>query len=456
MIDKIKSLSGNDRTIAVNVAGAFVVRGAALVVSLFTMPAYLRFFDNNATLGIWFTILSVLNWVLMFDLGLGNGLRNKLPGCLIEGDHEKAKEYIASTYAGTGFIVVVWIIIGVFAIRLVNWNNFLNISTDDVGSQALATSIGITFFGVMLQFVLKTITSILYAIQKSAIVNFLSLITSILTLSLVLIIPSAGTERNLIHMAIVNVIAANVPLLLATIVVFSTELKEYVPKANNISVARMKEVLNIGITLLWLTLVMMVISSTNELLITKLTNSASVVDFQVYYKVFNTISSIFALALAPIWSAVTKASAEREYQWINKLYHRLLLMALGVFVCELLVVPFMQVLVNIWLGKGYIEVQYEIAVIFVFSSSIFFLHNVNTSVANGMSFFKVQKIWMTFAAIVDIPLAWLFVQITGSWIGVVIANIIALLPFETIEIFAFTKMIHSIVVNEANSNHEIK
>ena len=55
MLNKLKSLSGNNRTIAINVAGAFLVRGAALVVSLFTMPAYLRFFNNNATLGIWYT-----------------------------------------------------------------------------------------------------------------------------------------------------------------------------------------------------------------------------------------------------------------------------------------------------------------------------------------------------------------------------------------------------------------
>lgn len=203
----------------------------------------------------------------------------------------------------------------------------------------------------------------------------------------------------------------------------------------------MKEVLNVGLTLLWLTLVTMVVTSTNELLITKLTSSSNVVDFQVYYKIFNTISSVFVLALTPIWSAVTKASAEMEYRWISKLYNRLLLMAVGVFICELIVVPFMQLLANIWLGKGYITVNYTVAAVFALYSSLFFLHNVNTSVVNGMSFFKVQKVWLTFAAIVDIPLAWLLVKLIGSWVGIIIANILALLPFEAIEIFAFNRMI---------------
>ena len=443
MFKRFRSISGNNRIIALNVIGAFIVRGVALIVSLFTMPAYMRFFKDDATLGIWFTIVSVLNWVMFFDLGLGNGLRNKLPGCLIKKDTEKAKEYIASTYAGTAIVVMCWIVVGAVVLQVVNWHSFLNIEVDNVSAKVLKLSMGITFLGVMLQFILKTITSILYAIQKSAIVNLLSLVISVMTLVLVSIIPSAGTDENLIYMALVNVVASNIPYLIVTIVVFNSWLEGYFPKKKYVSRAVMKEMLNIGVVLLWLTLVYMVISSTNELLITKLTNSSNVVSFQVYNKIFNTVSSIFVLALTPIWSAVTKASAEREYAWIKKLYKYLLIMAAGVFLCELLVVPFLQFLVDIWLGKGYFTVDYRMAVVFAISSSIFFLHNVNTSVGNGMSFFKVQKIWMTFAAIIDIPLAWLLVNALGNWVGIIIANILALLPFEIIEIFAFGKMIRN-------------
>ena len=69
MFKRFRSISGNNRIIALNVIGAFIVRGVALIVSLFTMPAYMRFFKDDATLGIWFTIVSVLNWVMFFDLG---------------------------------------------------------------------------------------------------------------------------------------------------------------------------------------------------------------------------------------------------------------------------------------------------------------------------------------------------------------------------------------------------
>ena len=60
---------------------------------------------------------------------------------------------------------------------------------------------------------------------------------------------------------------------------------------------------------------------------------------------------------------------------------------------------------------------------------------------------------MTFAAVIDIPLAWLLVRITGSWVGIIIANILALLPFEIIEIFAFNKII-SRAISGAPDNKE--
>ena len=76
---KLEVIIKENKNIINNIIGAFVVRGGSLVISLFTMPAYFTYFQNQEILGLWFTILSVLNWILMFDLGLGNGLRNKLP-----------------------------------------------------------------------------------------------------------------------------------------------------------------------------------------------------------------------------------------------------------------------------------------------------------------------------------------------------------------------------------------
>ena len=65
MIKKCFSkISLQNKTVVVNMFGAFAVKGVSLCLSLFTMPAYIRFFQNQTVLGVWFTIVSVLNCFL--------------------------------------------------------------------------------------------------------------------------------------------------------------------------------------------------------------------------------------------------------------------------------------------------------------------------------------------------------------------------------------------------------
>ena len=96
MLLKKINMPENDKNVIVNILGAFVIRGLGLFLSLFSMPAYIRFFNNDITLGLWFTVLSVLNWILNFDLGIGNGLRNYVSKFYAEKRFDEAKKYISS------------------------------------------------------------------------------------------------------------------------------------------------------------------------------------------------------------------------------------------------------------------------------------------------------------------------------------------------------------------------
>ncbi len=430
VIETLKKTIHSNRNIFINVLGAFFVKGASMLLSLFLLPAYIKFFGNQNVLGVWYTILSVLNWVLMFDLGIGNGLRNKLPEAINDKDTVGAKKLISSTYISTIALVACIAVVGSILIHCLNWNAILNISETDLSRTALTTAMQIAFIGIVVQFILKLITSILYAIQKSALVNFLTLISNIIIFIAISILPATDNETGLITISYINIFAVNLPLLITTFILFSGSFKAYRPSLHFFDLDITKDVLRIGVTLLWLQLVFMIISSTNEFLISSFSGPANVVEYQIYFKIFNSTAAICSLALIPIWSAVTKAKVEQRYSWIEKTYKVLLLFSFVVLVIEIGISFFLQPIVNIWLKDNAIPINPVYALILAFSSFIFVVHNVNTSIGNGMSFFKPQMVLMTFAAIVDIPLAWLLVKLTGGWIGVVLANIIALTPFE--------------------------
>lgn len=445
----VKLIINKNRNIINNIIGAFCVKGASIVVGLLTMPAYIRYFNNQKVLGIWFTIIAILNWVLMFDLGLGSGLRNKLPAELQKDNYGQARKYITSTYGMTIIFVILVGLMGETVIPYINWNSILGV--DLISREILSESIRIVFLGIMFQFILKIITSILFAIQKSAVVNLLTLISNVIILLGVCLVPSRSLEENLLTISWVNLFAVNFPLFITTIILFFTKLRDIKPNIKYFDIKCGQKILQIGIALLWLQVIFMVISSTNELLITMLTSSQYVVEYQAYNRVFNCASSVIALSLTPIWSAVTKAQSEKRYEWIKKLYGLLLIISTVVVLLEFLIVPFLQILMDLWLGKGIITVSKIYAVIFIISNGIFVINHVNTTICNGLSYFKIQIIGITFAALVDIPLAYLAVKITGSWIGIIIANIIALLPYEIFQPICFKKYIRIFSENKVNN-----
>ena len=125
---KLKRLmsDADERNLLYNILLAFFVKGISLFVSLFSMPLYIKYFDNNAALGMWYTILSMLSWINLCDLGLGNGLRNRLTEALALGQNEKAKEYISATYAILCKIITPVSVILCILLQFVNFNNFFN------------------------------------------------------------------------------------------------------------------------------------------------------------------------------------------------------------------------------------------------------------------------------------------------------------------------------------------
>lgn len=64
-----------------NTAAMMLLKGASILISLMTAPIMLHHV-NRADYGVLLTLTSIVGWVGMMDVGLGNGLRNKLPEML--------------------------------------------------------------------------------------------------------------------------------------------------------------------------------------------------------------------------------------------------------------------------------------------------------------------------------------------------------------------------------------
>lgn len=427
VLEKLRNAGENDKIVYKNVLGAFLVKGCALFVTLYTLPSYIKFFNNDEVLGLWFTILSLLNWILNFDLGIGNGLRNHLSTAISLGDKEDVKRYISSAYISIGTIVTVLSVIFPFVIYKVDLNNLLSIDKTEISPNSLYITAIIVFVGVMVQFWLKLINSVLYALQKSSVNNFLVLCTNVMILVVAVVFPSGTNDRNIIVMAIVHAVAVALPLLVATVSVFAKKLRYAIPRIKYFSKEHGKKVLSLGGIFFFIQIAYMIIMSTNEFLITKTSDNADVVDYQAYYKLFSLASTIFALALTPLWSVITKAKAENNIGWIKSTYKKFMLLG-GVFCLgEFGLVVLMEPLMKIWLGADSLpEISYFSGIMCALLGCAMIMNGVFSNIANGTGELKVQAICFGVGAVLKVPLSYILVSLLGSWNGVVLANIICM------------------------------
>lgn len=426
IFNRYRNLSENNKIVISNVAGAFIVKGFALFVTLYTLPSYIKFFNNSEVLGLWFTILSLLNWILNFDLGIGNGLRNKLAVSIALRNNTLTKHYVSSAYYSVGIIVLLISCVFPFLLYNVDLSHSLNISKEILSPNALYLSIIIVLIGVMLQFWIRLISSVLYALQKSSINNLLVLCTNILILLYAKFAPSGSNDSNVIAMSIVHGVAVLSPLVIASVWVFSSTLSFAIPKWKYVKKRYVREVVGLGGIFFFIQVAYMIIMSTNEYLITITSSNADNITYQAYYKLFSLGSTIFALMLTPIWSVVTKAKAENNYLWIKKTYYRFLKLGVLFCLCEFLLIVFIKPVMAFWLGDGVVDISVPYCCYFAVFGSLMVFISIFSSIANGIGRLKSQAICFGIGALLKIPLAIFLVHFLDSWIGVMVSNIVCM------------------------------
>lgn len=66
-----------------------------------------------------------------FDMGLGNGMGNRIAEALVKGDFLVVKQYISSAYVAVGVIVLVAYILLVTSAGFVDWQHLFNVNNID-------------------------------------------------------------------------------------------------------------------------------------------------------------------------------------------------------------------------------------------------------------------------------------------------------------------------------------
>lgn len=420
--------NADNRRLLINVAGNYLVKGGAMLVSLLVMPAYMRYFPSQAVLGMWFTVVQLLNWIMLLDFGIGGGLRNKIVEPLQKGNKDRVIELTSAAYISVAGIVLVLIVLQHFVVDALNWYTILGLPQSEISESTLKKMVHILVIGVCIRFFSVLICHVLYALQKAVLPGFINLISSALIMLYLLFAKPTNSETDIVVLAYVNSIANNLPALIATVWVFATVLKGMWPRISAFTKNAASEVLGTGGMLFYLQIIIMVLFNVKELYISWFVGSEAVVEYQIYYKLIGMIGGLFSLALNPVWSAVTKALVEKKEEWIRSLYRKEMELIAIFGIAQIILVVAMPMIVKIWLGESAIAVSRVYAILFCIYNLIYMWMMLNYNFACGMGRTRVISIWLTIAGIGNLLLTMWGCGVYKSWITVVVATAIASIP----------------------------
>lgn len=418
-----------------NILASFMIKGWSALIVLMMVPVTLNCLGeyNN---GVWLTISSVLLWIDNFDIGLGNGMRNKLAAYLAHGEEKRARSLISSTFAMLTYIIIpVMVVLLVLVTSLDNYQ-LLNIEPSKTSNlnHVLAASIIL----VCTTFIFKLIGNFYMGLQMPAISNLLIVLGQTLAFIGTYILYKSGSH-SLLLVAVINTSSPLFVYLLAFPYTFWFKYPHLHPSFSLINLKEAREVVGMGLQFFIMQISSVILFMTSNILISKLFTPSYVTPYQITYRYFSILLVIFTVVCMPFWNATTDAYERGDIQWIQNATRKLRLMTIGIILCLVVMVIISPWVYSIWIGD--IDIDFQMSI--VMSIYIFILiYSMRYSYfINGIGKLRLQLLFTSTAAILFIPLAYLVVRWTDSIICFMIVMCLVNIPGLIVNRIQFGKLI---------------
>ena len=420
-----------------NIMASFLAKGWSAVIVLLMIPITLNCLGDYNN-GVWLTISSVMLWIDNLDIGLGNGMRNKLAVYLAHGEEARARSLVSSTFAMLTYIIIPTLLVLLALIMTCDTYQLLNVEPDKVVNLDQILMVTVTL--VCTTFIFKLIGNFYMGLQLPAVSNLLIAMGQTLALIGTYIVYKSGSH-SLLHIALVNTVCPLLVYLIAFPCTFWYKFPHLKPSFRLVNLQEAKEVINMGILFFIIQISGVVLLMTSNILISKLFSPAMVTPYQIAYRYFSIMLVAFTVICMPFWNATTDAYARGDLQWIHQATKKLRLMTIGIMIGLTIMILLSDFVYSIWIGDDCnIDFRMSIAVavyIFILIYSMRYSYFIN-----GIGKLRLQLIFSTIAAILFIPLAYLVVRLTDDIIWFIGVMCLVNIPGLIVNRLQFNNLIH--------------
>lgn len=415
-------LSGRSKRVGISAVAGAGARVVTMLCSLIAVPICLNYLGKE-TFGIWATITSLVAVLAFADLGIGNGILNRIATAQGRQDKPAVRRSFASALVLLVAIAGLVLSICLVLYALVPFDMFFPDLSAHPEQGAIVTAVLV--FAVL--FALNLPTSIIQRVQYALQLGYLNGLTQGLggVVSLALVYLMTMSTLGLGGMIAATMLAP----VLATLVGAAWMFHRYPElriSARDFDVAEARGIFNSGMQFLTMGIAFSLCYSTDNLIIASVVGAESVADYAVHQKYFTPVTLMAALILTPLWPAYAEALAAGDRQWIKQMFTKTIryFLIFATSASVLLIIAAPSVL-KLWVGE-HVPANFWLLIGFGIWATCDLIGKTVSMFLNGIGMIK-EQFWIAIAFVpVCLALKVLFAHEWGAT-GVPFATALAYL-----------------------------
>jgi O-antigen/teichoic acid export membrane protein len=399
-------------------------RGVGILVSLLSVPLTIGYLGTERY-GIWALVGSILAWLRLADIGIGNGLNNAIAHAIGHDRPELVRAHISTALAILSAIAVGLGAIAVVAWPWIDWNTLFNVKSQ-IARAEVGPAMAMAFIIFLLGFPLSVTGRVYIASQEGRLANYWGAAGNIAGLLALLVVTQ--TRGGLVWL-VFAVSGANLLVsgLLSGLWLFLRHRPALAPRLSGVSRESARQVLHVGVQFFLIQIMALIVFETDNLVIAHYLGASRVPPYSLTYSLFNLTTMIQAQLFNYVWIAYSDALARRDIVWVRRGFSLNVIFSLGFTLAALIpLVALARPFIGVWAGRAVVP-PFDLVMWMAVWSMINAYCSPVACLFAAAAHLKAQLIYSFFGAVANVALSIYLVRIwgiTGAIAGTCIAYLI--------------------------------
>ena len=408
----LKRIFGGDRRTSLikkNIAGSLLVKGWSCIVQFLIVPLSLQCLTKYEY-GIWLTINSILMGIDAIDVGLGNGLRNRLAEAMALDNHEMARRQVSTTFFMLVMIMLPLIVLFAVSMQFVDCNALMNVSPELVPDMRGILVASVAIMGST--FIFKFIGNMYMGLQLPAINNLLVVLGQTVSLGVLFVLSLLG-HSSLMTVAVAFTASPLLVYLIAYPVSFCGKYSFLAPSLRFFDKESLCSLFGLGVKFFVIQVSGLMLFMSSNVIISHVMNPAEVTPYQIAYRYFSILYMLFAIIVSPLWSATTDAYTKGDWVWIRRAMRKMNLLLLACVAVVMFMIVVAPLFYHLWIGDK-VEVGLSLNIMMAIYTYMLVVSNSYSYILMGIGKIRMILVVTVGEMIIFVPIEYFACKYAGT------------------------------------------